>query len=1120
MGRLGVLIFVIPSLCVRAASYSACDVNQDGVVNIVDVQLIVNQALGLSPCTAVNIDGSCDIGAVQRVINAALGQPCNTSGQEVTAGLVGYWKMDESSGTVVHDSSGYGYDGTTVNATGDWSWDPTGGKINGAFHKYSGTNPITIPNNSQINFTGDFSVALWIKASSGVQNFIWKANTVGFQGYGIGLNGNGSQVIAYLDSAICLGNELVPAGQWAHIAVTKSGPTLTIYINGVADTPFSVPATITATTAPLIVGLGGFIDDVRLYNRVLSSAEVQTIMGSNGSYVGATQTVPPNIASFAASPSPINAGQPATLTWAVSGATAVSIDNGLGAQSSVTSGTVSVSPTATTTYTLTATNAGASTTAIATVVVNQPPLPPSTNVIITSPAANSVVSGTINLTVDITGLSGVASVKYFLNQREIFNAGDPVGPIASPYSYSWITNNVWDSWSQLTAQALDSSGNVLSTSAPVPIQIANGSYTLAQVTPAPGQTITGAVTWNVSTNAPPGTLIKCFVDGVQANPGGAPFMYDTTQLPNGSHDFHCVIAPPQSINVNNGNGYQTPVAMSSTFFYVDNGRTPMQLQANYRILYMTPGQAQNLTAQLVYTNGDRTPVLPAFYIDNSSVATVTASGTVTAVADGVANVNVTANGKTTTTQVIVSNANILPHFSKSGDILTVYDPNNSLFVRTLFGGPLPNYDLDPKKTGDPNMIAETNAAAINVLTVGIYSNPADQSGWNPSNYSNQNTFANFKQQWDATDAQSMSDLTANDWSILLTGDDIARSTNEMIDSIFDPYSTQKIQYLLNYWKNSGKALGIEMIDEADGDWGCDPLASAAGYWNKWSPSFVTSPFIGLESILNGVPRPNIAWPTLGIGGPVCLQNWQGNPNFADYTSLYWDRLWGTDPYPDGDSNYEVTSSFENKYVASLPLIQRDKPLLVLVGFSGPSWNKNVTGTGFDPAVDTLLHPAWTPTQVSDQIFLDIAKGAAGVRLYQLEHWADAAIVWPAGTQFVQVGTSPHLGIPRWAAMSAAFNLVKSLEPYVLSPMTNAPDLGPFVETGAHSGAAGNLLIAINTLDNPQTIAADLTPYVTGFAVTRYRLVASSLATQNLGFVTSDQVTLNPGEVALYVFPSQ
>jgi chitinase len=53
---------------------SACDVNGDGVVNVVDVQLEVNMALGLSPCT--NPSGTCTVVSVQRVVNAALGGSC------------------------------------------------------------------------------------------------------------------------------------------------------------------------------------------------------------------------------------------------------------------------------------------------------------------------------------------------------------------------------------------------------------------------------------------------------------------------------------------------------------------------------------------------------------------------------------------------------------------------------------------------------------------------------------------------------------------------------------------------------------------------------------------------------------------------------------------------------------------------------------------------------------------------------------------------------------------------------------------------------------------------------------------------------------------------------------
>jgi hypothetical protein len=59
-----------------------CDLNTDGVVNVVDVQLAVNAALGLAPCGFADLAGSgtCNVVDVQRIINAALGFPCLTGG--------------------------------------------------------------------------------------------------------------------------------------------------------------------------------------------------------------------------------------------------------------------------------------------------------------------------------------------------------------------------------------------------------------------------------------------------------------------------------------------------------------------------------------------------------------------------------------------------------------------------------------------------------------------------------------------------------------------------------------------------------------------------------------------------------------------------------------------------------------------------------------------------------------------------------------------------------------------------------------------------------------------------------------------------------------------------------
>jgi hypothetical protein len=67
---------------------------------------------------------------------------------------------------------------------------------------------------------------------------------------------------------------------------------------------------------------------------------------------------PPGITSFTASPASIEAGQSATLSWSVNGATTVSISPGIG--SVAASGTLAVTPSRTVTYTLSATNAAGS----------------------------------------------------------------------------------------------------------------------------------------------------------------------------------------------------------------------------------------------------------------------------------------------------------------------------------------------------------------------------------------------------------------------------------------------------------------------------------------------------------------------------------------------------------------------------------------------------------------------------------------------------------------------------------------------------------------------------------------------------------------------------------------
>jgi len=55
-----------------------CDLNGDGVINAADVQIAINQALGVARCTNADMigNGQCNVVDVQRVINASMGGVC------------------------------------------------------------------------------------------------------------------------------------------------------------------------------------------------------------------------------------------------------------------------------------------------------------------------------------------------------------------------------------------------------------------------------------------------------------------------------------------------------------------------------------------------------------------------------------------------------------------------------------------------------------------------------------------------------------------------------------------------------------------------------------------------------------------------------------------------------------------------------------------------------------------------------------------------------------------------------------------------------------------------------------------------------------------------------------
>jgi hypothetical protein len=233
-----------------------------------------------------------------------------------TNGLVGYWNFDEGSGTTAADSSGNGNTGTLTNGP---TW--TTGKVGSGALGFDGVDDYVSA--SGISLPSGFTYSLWINPSQssvlktiirqgGVSTFLrtWSNNQIQF---GVYCSGGVVGVVA----------GTVTSNIWSHVAVSWNGQcgtggSVTIFINGTptAFTGFgsgNPPAAV--TTLSIGNSFSGLIDDVRVYNRVLSAQEVLDIYNDGGSPPTGDTTapsIPPGLTATAFSSSAVN------LSWTAS----------------------------------------------------------------------------------------------------------------------------------------------------------------------------------------------------------------------------------------------------------------------------------------------------------------------------------------------------------------------------------------------------------------------------------------------------------------------------------------------------------------------------------------------------------------------------------------------------------------------------------------------------------------------------------------------------------------------------------------------------------------------------------------------------------------------------------
>jgi hypothetical protein len=203
--------------------------------------------------------------------------------------LVGWWKLDETSGLTAADSSVFGNDGTLPNMAGN-EW--TNGTVGGAL-EFDGTDDyVSVPNSSSLQLTSALTMAGWIKADSwgsGTDvDIIARKGEDNPNNYQLSIaDGLATLYLDDGDGSGYRGDTLLNTGQWYHIAATWDGTTVRIYVDGVLDNdpPDLHGDNISTDTRAFYIGgrsgadlLDGILDDIRIYNRALSEAEIKNFV--------------------------------------------------------------------------------------------------------------------------------------------------------------------------------------------------------------------------------------------------------------------------------------------------------------------------------------------------------------------------------------------------------------------------------------------------------------------------------------------------------------------------------------------------------------------------------------------------------------------------------------------------------------------------------------------------------------------------------------------------------------------------------------------------------------------------------------------------------------------------
>lgn len=227
-----------------------------------------------------------------------------------TSGPLAAYSFDASSGTALADVSGHNNTITLFNGP---SW--SAGRYGNAL-SFDGSNDrgVAAAYNPALNLTGrSLTLSAWIypRTNSGWQLIVDKPYTSSHSDPYFDWSMHRENATGRLNAFFgCEGyqrssNSSTPLNTWTHVAVTYDGTSLRHYINGVLDRTTSVTCAVTNTNSrPIRIAanggggevMNGLIDDVRIYNRPLSAAEIHNDMATPLAPGGAPiDSAPPSV---------------------------------------------------------------------------------------------------------------------------------------------------------------------------------------------------------------------------------------------------------------------------------------------------------------------------------------------------------------------------------------------------------------------------------------------------------------------------------------------------------------------------------------------------------------------------------------------------------------------------------------------------------------------------------------------------------------------------------------------------------------------------------------------------------------------------------------------------------